>query len=241
MACEEEEHTMTAALLLAADLFSAIHAQNVAQVEKLLTKDQSLVGARDEKGASAVSAALGARKGEGFIPRKENRVLDAILRHNPPLSPFEICAVGTAEQVRAEIAKDRDFVRARATNGWTPLHYAAFADNAAAASALLDAGAEVNSRAKNKFDNTPLQVALLTSSRGVAKVLLARGADVNARQSEGITALHEAAASGDVELIRMLLAAGAERGAASEKFGTPRDLALKNKHEEAARLLQAAE
>jgi hypothetical protein len=29
--------------------------------------------------------------------------------------------------------------------------------------------------------------------------------------------------------------------AASEKFGTPRDLALKNKHEEAARLLQAAQ
>jgi hypothetical protein len=38
-------------MLLAADLFSAIHAQNAAQVERLLTKDPSLVGVRDEEGS----------------------------------------------------------------------------------------------------------------------------------------------------------------------------------------------
>ncbi len=40
-------------------------------------------------------------------------------------------------------------------------------------------------------------------------------------------------------MIRVLLAAGADAKASSPKFGTPRDLALKNKHDEAARLLDS--
>lgn len=232
---------MTAiALLVAADLFAAIRAQDLAQVEKLLIDDPSLAAKADDNGVSPVSLAMGARKGEGFVPRKENRVLDALLRRNPSLSPFEAAGLGTTDQVRA-LAKDPEYVRSVARNGWTPLHYAAFNDNAAAAAALIDAGAAVNARAKNKFDNTPLQVSLLTSSREAARVLIARGADVNARQAEGVTALHEAAQSGDLEIIRMLLAAGADPKAKSAKFGTPRDLARKGKHLEAARLLADAE
>jgi ankyrin repeat protein len=229
---------MTAAvLLLAADLFSAIRAQDVPAVEKLLASDPALASTRDEKGASAVSAAMAARKGEGFLPRRENRVLDAILRARPQLTAFETCAVGTPVQVLAQITKDKELVRSRAGNGWTPLHFAAFADNAAAAAVLIEAGAEVDARARNKFDNTPLQVALLTSSREVAKVLLSNGAQVNATQAEGVTALHEAASSGDVEIVRMLLAAGADPLAKSS-LGTPLDVAVKNHHEEAAKLLR---
>jgi ankyrin repeat protein len=138
------------------------------------------------------------------------------------------------------MAKDPGYLLSYSRNGWNPLHYAAFADNADTAAALLDAGADVNARAKNKFDNTPLQVSLLTSSRNAAKVLLDRGADVNARQAEGVTALHEAAQSGDGEIIQMLLAAGADPEAASPKFGKPRDMALKGGHKEAARLLDSA-
>jgi len=232
--------TAAAALLVAADLFSAIRAQDLAQVEKLLTADPSLAAKTDDKGVSPISLAMGARKGEGFVPRKQNRVLDALLRRNPPLSPFETAGLGTGDQVRA-LAKDPEYVRSVAKNGWTPLHYAAFNDNADAVATLVDAGADVNVRAKNKFDNTPLQVSLLTSSREAARALIARGADVNARQAEGITALHEAAQSGDLEIIRMLLAAGADPRAKSAKFGTPRDLARKSKHPEAARVLAEAE
>src|SRR4051812_42804064 len=159
------------AVLLVADLFTAIRAQDLAQVEKLLTNDPSLAAKADDNGVSPVSLAMGARKGEGFVPRKENRVLDALLRRNPPLSPFEAAGLGSADQVRA-LTKNPEYVRSVANNGWTPLHYAAFNDNASTAAALLDAGAEVNARAKNKFDNTPLQVSLLTSSREAARVLI---------------------------------------------------------------------
>ena len=227
-----------AALLAAADLFAAIHAQDLPQVEQLLAQDPALAGRPDEKDTTPVAAALSLRKGEGFLPRRENRILAAILARNPPLRPQEVAAVGTAAQVKEQIARQPGYVRETSRIGWTPLHYAAFNDNAETALALLAAGADVNARAKNKFDNTPLQVALLTSSREAARVLLAHGADVNARQAEGITALHEAASSGDVELVRMLLAAGADPRASSGQFGTPRDVAVKNRHDEAARLLE---
>jgi ankyrin repeat protein len=233
--------TIAVALLIAADLFVAIRAQDLKEVEKLLGENPSLASQADENGSSPVSVALGLKRNkESFLPRKDNRILAAILRHDPPLSPFEVAAVGSARDVQSLIAKDPEYLHSYSRNGWNPLHYAAFADNAGTAAALLDAGAEVNARAKNKFDNTPLQVSLLTSSRNAARLLVDRGADVNARQAEGVTALHEAAQSGDREIIRMLLAAGADPQAASPKFGKPRDMALKGGHKEAARLLDSA-
>ncbi|HYY51984.1 MAG TPA: ankyrin repeat domain-containing protein [Myxococcales bacterium] len=218
---------------------AAVRAQDLARVERMLAENPSLASARDEKG-SAVGAALGARRGDGFVPRRQNRVLDAVLRHGPKLTPWEICAIGTAEQVRAEISSDPALVKTYAPNGWTPLHAAAFADNAAAAALLLAAGAEVNARAKNKFDNTPLQVAMLSQASDAAKVLIAHGAEVDARMSEGATALHEAAMNGDVVSIRMLLAAGADPSLTMPDGKTAVDLAKKAKHQEAARVLQTA-
>jgi len=232
---------LIAMVLAAADLagfLAAVRAQDLARVERLLEGDPSLASARDEKG-SALAAALGARRGEGFVPRRQNRVLDAILRRQPRLAAWEVSAVGTAEDVRAQVAGDPAFVKSVAPNGWTPLHAAAFADNKAAATILLEAGADVNARAKNKFDNTPLQVAMLSQSSEVARVLLARGAEVDARMSEGATALHEAAQNGDAVSVRMLLDAGADPSLKMPNGKTALDLARKGKHQEAGRLLQA--
>jgi ankyrin repeat protein len=226
---------MLIAILAAADLFVAIQAQDLPRVRELLQKDPALAGSRNEQGASAVSAALGAQRKEGFVPRSENLVLDAILAAKPALSPQETCAVGDPA---ALIAKDPEFVRTIFKSGWTPLHAAAFGGNAAAAEVLLKAGAEINARAKNKFENTPLQVSLLTQSREVARLLIKHGADVNDQQAEGITALHEAAQSGDLEMIRVLLAAGADPHLRSGQFGTARELALKAGHDKAAQLLE---
>jgi uncharacterized protein len=232
---------LMAMVLAAADpagFLAAVRAQDLARVERLLEDDPSFASARDEKG-SAVGAALGARRGEGFVPRRQNRVLDAILRRQPRLAAWEVSAVGTAEDVRAQVAGDPAFVKSVAPNGWTPLHAAAFADNAATAAILLAAGADVNARAKNKFDNTPLHVSMLSQSPEVAKVLLAHGAEIDARMSEGATALHEAAQNGDAVSVRILLDAGADPSLKMPNGKTALDLARKGKHQEAARVLQA--
>jgi ankyrin repeat protein len=231
---------MIAAAQLSVQFISAVHAQDAARVESMLDQDPSLAAAHDEKGNSAVAIALSAPRGEEFVPRAENRVLDALLARRPPLSPYEECAVGKPETVRALLRKDRDFVRARSTLGWTPLHHAAFGNNVAVAKLLLEAGADVNAVAQNRFANTPLLVSLVNRGNQVARFLIAAGADVNARMSEGLVALHEAAISGNDEAVRMLLAAGADRDAASPGGRTPLDEALRNKHESTAKLLRAS-
>jgi len=226
--------------LAAADpvaFLAAVRADDLAQVEHMLSKDRSLAGARDEKG-SAVSSALAVRKGQGFVPRRDNRVLEAILKRRPQLTPVEVCSVGTASQVNAQLADDPAFPRSRSSNGWTPLHAAAFGNNAAAAALLLAAGAEVDARAKNRFDNTPLQVAMLSQASDAAQVLIAHGADVNAQQAEGVTALLEAAANGDTVSIRMLLAAGSDPSYAMPDGRTALDFARAGEHTEAAQLLE---
>ena len=234
---------LLALALAAADpatFLAAVRAQDLTKVEQMLEQDPSLASARDEKG-SALGSALGARMGEeGFMPRRKNRVLEAVLRRHPQLSPMEVCSVGTADQVRTELAKDPAFVKSYSKNGWTPLHAASFADNVQAIALLIQAGADVNARAKNKFDNTPLQVAMLTQSVGAAKALISAGADVNARMAEGFTALQEAASNGDVESIRLLLAAGADPAVVTPSGKTALGLARDGKHVEAANVLESA-
>jgi uncharacterized protein len=230
---------MIAAAQMSVQFFSALHAQDASRVESMLVQDPSLAAAHDEQGNSAVGTALSAPRGEVFIPRAENRALDALLARHPPLSLYEECAVGKPAAVRALLRKDREFVRSRSKVGWTPLHHAAFGNNVAVAKVLLEAGADVNAVAQNRFANTPLQVSLLNRGNEVARVLVAAGADVNVRMSEGFVALHEAAVSGNDEAVRMLLAAGADRDAASPGGRTPLDEALKNKHESTANLLRA--
>jgi len=232
---------LIALALAAADpaaFLAAVRAQDLPRVEEMLSQHPSLASAHDAK-ASAVSSALAARRGEAFVPRRENRVLEAILRSKPQLTPMEICSVGTAQQVTEQIVKDPAFATSRDARGWTPLHAASFANNAATAAVLIGAGADVNARAKNRFDNTPLQVAMLSQASDAAKVLIAHGADLDAKMSEGATALHEAAMNGDVTSIRMLLAAGADPSIQLPDGRTALDFARAAKNEEAARLLQA--
>lgn len=68
--------------------------------------------------------------------------------------------------------------------GWRALHVAARCGRAGAVEALLDAGAEVDSR--DKRQGTPL---MLAGSAAVAELLHARGADLDARTRDGYTAL----------------------------------------------------
>ena len=231
------------ALAAAADpaaFLAVVRAQDLPAVERMLEKDPSLASARDDKG-SAVSSALSTRVGEeGFLPRRKNRVLDALLRRHPQLTPWEICSVGTAAQVRDEVERDAAFVKTYNKNGWTPLHAAAYGDNVPAIAILLQAGADVNARAKNKFDNTPLQVSMLNRSVRAARALIDAGADVNARQAEGFTALQGAAEGGDVESIRLLLAAGADPKSVTPSGKTALGIAQERKHAEAARVLESA-
>lgn len=73
--------------------------------------------------------------------------------------------------------------------------------------ALLDSGAQVNSRDRN--GDSPLNMAAAKGNEALAEVLLKAGANVNLANLSGVTPLMGACFSGKPELVRKLLAAGA--------------------------------
>jgi ankyrin repeat protein len=101
--------------------------------------------------------------------------------------------------------------------GFTPLLFAARVGDLDAGAHLLDGGADVN-------DTTPggisaLVMAAHSGNGRFAAFLVDRGADVN-RGAAGYTALHAAVLRGDLDLVKVLVAHGADVRATLQK-GTP--------------------
>ena len=89
----------------------------------------------------------------------------------------------------------------------------------------LEGGADVSAVDDRGFP--PLHLAILSESREsleTVALLLTFGADPNQADSEGNTALHHAAARGDLNIARALLAFGAERFAVNNAGQTPPDV-----------------
>ncbi len=161
-----------------------------------------------------------------------------LLKFRPDLDFFEACVAGQTGKVMSEIAENGKLLQAHNTDGWTPLHLAAFFGHPALVEALLDKGAPVDTRSTNTMKNTPLHAAAAGGKTDAVGALLQRGADVNARQEGGWTALHAAAQSGNRPMVEALLANGAEIGARAANNQAPLDLALSKGHGEVAALLE---
>lgn len=94
-------------------------------------------------------------------------------------------------------------------DGRTPLMWAAFNGHTAVVSYLLENGASIN--AKDESGREALMFASSGPFAETVELLLQRGADVNAQGTlEGFTALMTAAAEGQVDVVRLLLAYGAD-------------------------------
>ncbi len=88
-----------------------------------------------------------------------------------------------------------------------PMHVAACKGHASLIPALLEAGADLES--KSKGGRTPLLFACLSGSTSIAKALLDAGADVAVTDARGFGALHCAASEGHPSLVELLIARGA--------------------------------
>lgn len=96
---------------------------------------------------------------------------------------------------------------ARSPTGETALHRAAEADDRAAATRLIAAGADV--RAVNRYGVSPLALACARGSAPMVGLLLEAGADPNAATGDGETPLMIAARTGQPDAVASLLARGA--------------------------------
>ncbi|XP_026159489.1 cyclin-dependent kinase 4 inhibitor B [Mastacembelus armatus] len=102
---------------------------------------------------------------------------------------------------------------------------------------LLKAGAEVNG--VNCFGCTALQVMMMGSTP-VAQLLLKHGGDPNvADRHTGTTPLHDAARTGFLDTVRLLVNYRADPQARDNKNCQPIDLARKNDHTNVVAFLES--
>ncbi len=113
------------------------------------------------------------------------------------------CAVSIG--VRVLISPDR--THERAINGWSALMYAAWAGDAEMVGLLINAGADVNIRAKHSKDETALMVASEAGHPEIVELLIDAGADVNA-VGDKHTALVYAVEYGKLDVIKVLIEKG---------------------------------
>src|ERR1700683_4933882 len=135
---------------------------------------------------------------------------------DPSLEIFAASIQGDTARIEALLAGNRSLVSAQPSDGWTPLHLAAFFGKLDAARLLLNKGAEVNARSTNAMENMPLHAAAAGKHAEVARLLIDRGASVDARQHGGWTPMHAAAQNGDVPFATILVEAGADVSARAE-------------------------
>ncbi|KAL6110763.1 cdkn2b [Pungitius sinensis] len=114
---------------------------------------------------------------------------------------------------------------------------AAATGNTADVKTLLQAGASVNGA--NRFGRTALQVMMM-GSLPVAQVLLKHGADPNVTdRSSGATPLHDAARTGFLDTVRLLVEFGADPQARDNRQCQPVDLARANNDVDMVNFLQS--
>jgi ankyrin repeat protein len=145
---------------------------------------------------------------------------------------------------RAAASGDLETLRFMLANGWDAsgrqaeaLALAIDGNCESCALALIAAGADA-SVIDRDTKQTLLHRAALRSQADTCRALLrTRAVKIDAKNRQGSTALHCAAASGHMETIQVLLAAGASRKTKNEHKHTPLHIAQINNHPEAALLL----
>jgi len=152
--------------------------------------------------------------------------VDELVAADPTLAVFAASILGDIEKLEQVLGANRALISAVSTDGWTPLHLAAFFGKEPAARLLLNKGATVTARSTNDMRNTPLHAATAGGHCKIVKVLIDHGADVNARQNGGWAPLHSAAQNGDIESAQALIAGGADVSVRADNHQKPLDLAL---------------
>jgi ankyrin repeat protein len=181
-------------------LLEAISNGDAATVRELVDADATLAGCRNDEGLSARMLAL---------YRGDVDMLEALVDSGPELDVFEAAGLGAEERLEELLAHEPHCANARAADGFTPLHFAAFFGHPGAVRILLEAGADVNDVAQNPMRVQPLHSAAAAGSREIVELLLERGAEPNAEQEGGHRPLDAARQNGDDELAELLIRHGA--------------------------------
>ncbi len=213
------------------EIIEAVKTGDLAAIKKLLKKTSQLIHAETEAGESIILLAV-------YYGKKE--VAEYLLSKAAQLTLFEAVAVGREEETRKAVLENPESVNAYSSDGWTPLHLAAFFGHINIVEFLIEQGAAIDLASKNENKVAPLHSALANREIAIAEMLLEAGADVNVAQASGWAPLHYAAAVGNETIVQSLLSKGAEVARSNQNGQTPLDIAHEKKHENIADALLEA-
>jgi ankyrin repeat protein len=211
---------------MAQDIFSAITANDKERVAQLIATEPRTPHARNAGGISALMQA-----------RYENRaeIVELLRPAADELDIFEAAAFGDVARLNKLLTNDREVVKARSADGFTPLHLACFFGQLNAAEILIQHGADTNAVSPSRI--AVIHSAAASRDAALLKLVLRGGANPDLQQQRGYTALHEAAMHNSVERAQALLDAGADPAIKSEDGQTAADMAEQNGGREVTELL----
>jgi len=208
--------------------FEAIKNGERSKIEEMIDREPTIVGAKNKSGATGILFALYAGRPE---------LAELIAKRKPGLDIFEAASLGYLPDIEVLIKENPRIVSEYSTEGFTALQLAAYLGKGDTVDFLLRSGADVNAIAKNPTRYTALTGAVARGHQNIASTLLEKGANPNHKYEGDFTPLMEAAASGNVEVTKLLLAHGADR-MIRLNGKTALDLALEKGRKETAQLLQ---
>jgi ankyrin repeat protein len=192
-------------------IFELIDAGDAAGVQAVIEREGDALEARDDNGLGPLMHAA---------YRGRNAVFYTLAAHSSD-DPWDRLLLGESDGLPAPDAWSPD--------GFTPLHIAAFARNAAGAQTLLDAGADPNVFATASFARvTPLGTCAFVGATTVARVLIRGGADAALTEVEGASPLDAALENGYDDLVAVLVVALAHGQIDSVRLALERDATLAN-------------
>jgi serine/threonine-protein phosphatase 6 regulatory ankyrin repeat subunit A/serine/threonine-protein phosphatase 6 regulatory ankyrin repeat subunit B len=207
---------------------------------------------------------LGAKKGQGLEERDRNgetalhhaaegghkRVVSLLLRNGAKASKKDrwsttplmlACKKGPLEAVEMLVEARKGLgLDEKCDQGRTALQYAVYGGHKDIVAFLLSKGAQANTSDGDSF--TPFMYACLHGHLDMVQILhgAAEGQGLEARDSEGQTALHDAALGGHKEVAAFLLSQGADASSRDDEDATPVMLACEEGHLEVVQMLLEA-
>lgn len=215
-------------------MIEAVKTNSIEKVSELINKDLNLVNAKNNRGETAILMAA-------YYQSQE--IKELLLNNGAELNIFEASAVGNTQRVRDLLNESPERIDSYSGDGFTPLGLASHFGNEETVKLLLERGADLDARSTDgNLNNMAIHAAIAGNHERVVKILIDHGADLNAKCEGkwrlGFTPLHVAAYFGREPIIRMLIGAGADPTATTDRGETPLDIAITREHPESATLLR---